>query len=98
MPPKNTQRIGKLTPLADVFHKIDALAAPVKPRECALDVALGFVLAADVKLTAAHPAKAIALIDGFALRAEEIADAGPYAPVKVKAKWIEAGASDRAPA
>lgn len=91
MPPKNTQRIGKLTPLSDVFHKIDALAAPVKPRESALEGALGFVLAADVKLSAAHPAKAIALVDGFALRAEEIADAGPYAPVAVKAKWIEAG-------
>jgi molybdopterin biosynthesis enzyme len=93
MPPKNTQRTGKLTPLPDVFHKIDALAAAVKPRERALGDALGFVLAADVKLTAAHPVKAIALIDGFAMRAEEIADAGPYAPVAVKAKWIEAGAA-----
>jgi molybdopterin biosynthesis enzyme len=91
MPPKNIQRIARLTPLGDVFHKIDALAAPVKPRERAIKDALGFVLATDVKLLAAHPAKAIALVDGFAVRAEEIADAGPYAPVAVKAKWVEAG-------
>jgi molybdopterin biosynthesis enzyme len=86
-----SQRIKKLAPLADVFRKIDALAAPVKPRACALAEALGLVLAEDVKLSAACPAEPRALIDGFALRADDIADAGPYAPVVVKAKWIEAG-------
>ncbi|HVT54470.1 MAG TPA: molybdopterin-binding protein [Xanthobacteraceae bacterium] len=86
-----SQRIKKLAPLGDVLHKIDALAAPVKPRESALAEALGGVLAEEVKLSAAHPAEARALIDGFALRAEEIADAGPYAPVKAKATWLEAG-------
>ncbi len=82
------QRIAKLAPLGDVFHRIDALATPVKPRTCALGDALGFVLAADITLSVAHPPKAIALHDGFALRAEEIADAGPYAPVTAKAKWV----------
>jgi molybdopterin biosynthesis enzyme len=85
------QRIAKLAPLGDVFHKIDALASPVKPRACALQDALGFVLAADIALSDAHPPKAKALHDGFALRAEEIADAGPYAPVAAEAKWVDAG-------
>lgn len=87
----SSQRVAKLTPLGDVFRKIDALAAPVKPRTCALEGALGLVLAEDVKLSAAYPAEARALIDGFALRAEDISDAGPYAPIKAKAKWIEVG-------
>jgi molybdopterin biosynthesis enzyme len=88
---EHSQRIAKLTPLGDVFRKIDALAAPVKPRESALAKTLGRVLAEDVKLSAAHPAEARALIDGFALRAEDVSDAGPYAPIKAQANWVEAG-------
>jgi len=91
MPSESNQRIAKLTPLDGVFHKIDALAVPVKPRDCALEDARGFVLAAGVQLAAARPASAIALRDGFAVRAEDIADSGPYAPVKAKVQWVEAG-------
>jgi molybdopterin biosynthesis enzyme len=33
----------------------------------------------------------MALLDGWAVRASDITDAGPYAPVSVAASWIEAG-------
>jgi molybdopterin biosynthesis enzyme len=92
MPPDNTlQRIAKLAPLEDVFHRIDALAAPVKAQDLALNNARGFVLAEDVVLASSSPAKAMALVDGWAVRASDITDAGPYAPVSVSAKWVEAG-------
>jgi molybdopterin molybdotransferase len=92
MPDYNApQRIAKLTPIEGVFHKIDTLAATVAPRVCALDVATGFVLAEDVAASSSLPKTAVALHDGYAVRADEITDAGPYAPVNVTAKWVEAG-------
>ena len=60
MPSQNNQRIARLAPLDGVFHKIDALAVPVKPQERVLAEALGCVLAADVELAASLPAAAIA--------------------------------------
>lgn len=86
-----SQRIAKLTPIDGVFHKIDAFAATVKPRACAIGAAAGFVLAEDVIAPSSVPKTAIALQDGFAVRADEITDAGSYAPVNVAAKWVEAG-------
>lgn len=92
MPDHNApQRIAKLTPIDDVFRKIDALAATVKPRACEISAAAGFVLAEDVTAPSSVPKTAIALHDGYAVRADEITDAGSYAPVSVTAKWVEAG-------
>ena len=52
----------------------------VPPRRAPLAQALGAVLAEEVR-PAEQPPRAIALRDGFAVVAGDIADAGPYAPV-----------------
>jgi molybdopterin biosynthesis enzyme len=82
--PEN-QRIARLTPLADVLARIGTLVAPVAPRDSDLSGALLRVLAEDVAAEAAQPAEARALRDGYAVRADAIADAGPYAPVALAA-------------
>jgi len=76
----NAQRLGRLTPLTDVWAWIDA-TAPVAPRRVSLSEAEGLVLAADVVSTAASPSAAVALRDGWAVRSEATRDAGPYAPM-----------------
>jgi molybdopterin molybdotransferase len=76
----NAQRIGRLTPLADVWAWIDA-TAPVALRRVSLSGAEGLVLAADVVAPAACPSAAVALRDGWAVAAEATRDAGPYAPM-----------------
>src|SRR5688500_374806 len=87
-----SQRISALTPLADVLAHVEKLAHPVAPREAALADAEGRVLAADV-VAAASPATPVALTDGWAVRAEQVADAGPYAPVLLEPApgWVDAG-------
>jgi molybdopterin biosynthesis enzyme len=88
-----TQRIARLTPLAAVLDRIDALVHPVAPREVALAAAVGRVLAGDV-MTAARPPAALALRDGWAVNSALAQDAGPYAPVALPAAaWVEAGAA-----
>jgi len=90
---KATQRISKFAPVAEIFRKIDALAAAVKPQEIALDATLGHVLAADVTAPASLPLQSLALRDGWAVRSELVADAGPYTPVPLvqQTPWVEAG-------
>jgi len=76
--PEN-QRITRLTPLDDVLASIKTVA-PVTPRSVDLVGALYRALAEDVAAAAGQPAEARALIDGYAVRAEDMSDAGPYAP------------------
>ena len=77
------QRIARLTSLADVLARIDALVTPVEPREAKVVAAHGCVLAVDVASPSGRPASALALRDGFALRAEDAAEAGGYAPAQL---------------
>ena len=87
-----TQRLSSLTPINDVLARVAALARPVAPREVALQDAEGRVLAEDVAVSAPSPAAAVALVDGWAVRAERVADAGPYAPMPLQsAAWVDAG-------
>jgi molybdopterin molybdotransferase len=93
---ETNQMIARLTPLADVLAAIDALAKPVAATEIDVEEAAHCVLAQDVR-AALCPAAAMALQDGFAVRAEEVADAGAYAPAplaKIPAR-VESG--DRMP-
>lgn len=87
-----SQRISALTPLAEVLAHVEKLAHPVVPREVAFADAEGRVLAAD-GVAAASPATPIALIDGWAVHAEQVTDAGPYAPVLLEPApgWVDAG-------
>src|SRR5215831_8600757 len=54
--PDRRQRIARLTPLADVLARLDALVKPVTPRTAELAAALGRTLAEDVILHAPIPA------------------------------------------
>jgi molybdopterin molybdotransferase len=83
-PPAAAQRIARLTPLAEVLARVDALVRPVAPREVALAQALGRVVAGDLAV-ATRPQVAVALRDGWAVNSDRTADAGPYAPVPLRA-------------
>jgi molybdopterin molybdotransferase len=84
------QRIARLTPLNAILACIQSRVAAVMPRRVPLSQGpgaqvfggqvLGAVLAEDVQPPQCPP-HPIALRDGFAVAAAEIADAGPYAPV-----------------
>jgi molybdopterin biosynthesis enzyme len=76
--PEN-QRITRLTPLDDLLAAIRTVA-PVAPRIVDLGGSLYRALAEDCAAVAGQPDRARALIDGYAVRAEDISDAGPYAP------------------
>ncbi|MGD9921969.1 MAG: molybdopterin-binding protein [Pseudorhodoplanes sp.] len=77
------QRIGRLTPLADVLAAI-ARIEPVAPREVAPAAAAACVLAADVNAPESRPAAPLALRDGWAVDADATRDAGPYAPLTLQ--------------
>src|SRR5689334_14992910 len=91
--PRFYQKIASLTPIGDVLRRIDELVQPVAPREIALADAEGCVLAEDVTVAAPVPAVPTLLRDGWTVRAEEVADASPYAPVMIAPPppWLEAG-------
>jgi molybdopterin molybdotransferase len=89
------QRIERLTPLTDVLARIDASVAPIAPGELPVENALGRILAGDIRVDR-HPAAALALRDGYAVRSEETGDAGAYAPAPLSfALRVEVG--DRLP-
>jgi molybdopterin molybdotransferase len=86
------QRIARLTPLATMLDRIDALVAPVAAREIAVGAAFGRTVAGDV-MVAARPPAALALRDGWAVSAALTQDASPYAPATLPAAiLIDAGA------
>jgi molybdopterin biosynthesis enzyme len=76
---QQSQRITRLTPLADALAAVDALVRPVEPRETDVDKAVGRILA-DAVAPGTRPATALALRDGWAVKSEETTDAGSYAP------------------
>jgi molybdopterin molybdotransferase len=86
------QRVVRLTPLAAVLALIATRVAAVRPRRAALLDAAHGVLAEDA-CAPERPPRSIALRDGFAVAAAEIADAGPYTPVPLSltARRIDAG-------
>ena len=75
-----TQRIARLTPLADVLALLGQIA-PVTAQDVQVAKALGHVLAADTIAATAQPSAALAARDGWAVDAETTRDAGPYAPM-----------------
>src|SRR5690348_11982766 len=88
-----TQRISSRTPIGGVLARVAALAQPIAPREMALAEAEGRVLAADVSVATPRPPTPTALIDGWAVLADTVADAGPYAPMPLRPAptWVNAG-------
>ena len=77
------QRIGRLTPLADVLAAIAGIQ-PVAPCEMAVAQAQGCVLATDLFAAVALPPAPVALRDGWAVSSDATRDAGPYAPMTLQ--------------
>lgn len=73
------QTIARLTPLADVLSIIDSDVKPVTPRTLDVTAAVGRVLANDA-MPPARPSSAIALQDGWAVRADDTLGASGYTP------------------
>ena len=86
------QTITRLTPLADVLAAIDLDVKPVTPRSLDVAAAAGRVLAADA-VAPTRPSAALALLDGWALNADDTLGAGGYAPVSLMLlpQRVEAG-------
>jgi molybdopterin biosynthesis enzyme len=72
------QRIVKLTPLADVLARVDALVKPVEPRSVEIAGAVGRVPAGDVNVVL-EPRVPLALRDGWAVSADLTIDASSRA-------------------
>jgi molybdopterin biosynthesis enzyme len=92
-PTEALQRISRLAPLADLFAWIDREVRPVPARETEPAAAVGATLAADVVVPNSLPSAATAIRDGWAVAAELVSDAGPYAPTPLAPTppWVEAG-------
>jgi molybdopterin biosynthesis enzyme len=91
----DTQRIARLTPLADVLASFDLSIGPVEPREETVERALGLTLAASAVIAEGHPKAALSLRDGYAVRSEATLDASSYAPAPLSPApvRIDAGAA-----
>ena len=92
-PMMTTQRLPpSLTPLEVALAMLLDKLAPVAPRELALAEALGCV-AAEMPPLGAVPARDVAAVDGFALRARDLVGASSYSPLPLAQPpiWVEAG-------
>jgi molybdopterin molybdotransferase len=92
------QRIARLTPLADVLASFDIGVGAVEPREETVANALGKTLAADVAARNTHPAVALALRDGYAVRADATTDATSYTPLPLSPAPPRIDVGERMPA
>jgi molybdopterin molybdotransferase len=77
----STQRITRLTPLGAVLAIIESGVRPVAAQPRPLHAAGNLILAEDVVAPLLPPA-AIAMRDGYAVAAVDMADAGPYASIE----------------
>jgi molybdopterin molybdotransferase len=91
-----TQRITRLTPLAAVLAMIRSGVRPAAVQRRPLHAAGNLILAEDIVAQLLPPA-AIALRDGYAVAASEIADAGPYAPVALAKIPVRVDVGDALP-
>ena len=92
VPYENRQRIERLTPLKAVLRHIERSVSPIACSATSVDDLLGATLAADVMVPRACPDAPVALIDGFAVRAEWTAEASPFTPAMLpNAADISAG-------
>jgi molybdopterin molybdotransferase len=90
-PLEDRQRIDRLTPLDDVLARVARLTRPVRPSEVRTAAAYGATLAEDI-VAGERPGAALALIDGWAVRADATIDASAYAPaILTEARPIDAG-------
>jgi molybdopterin molybdotransferase len=85
------QRISRLTPRGAVLASFAQNVREVRPQTVAVAAAINAVLAEDV-IASTSPLRPVALRDGFPVKADDVADATPYATVILpKARPIELG-------
>jgi molybdopterin biosynthesis enzyme len=86
-------RSGQLTSLDTALALLLDGLQPVAPVDIAVADAKGFVAAPMPPLEQARPARNTAIIDGWALRAVDLAGASSYAPVPLAGApvWVETG-------
>jgi molybdopterin molybdotransferase len=82
---EHRQRIARLMPIDDVMQWIAGCVTPVASRDVAAAAALGATLAQDIVASDPRPAAPLALIDGWAVRAELTTDADAYTPALLTA-------------
>ena len=92
-PAEASQRISRLAPLSELFARLDELAHPIPAKKLDPAAAVGGTLAADVVAPADWPARPTAVRDGWAVAADRVTDAGPYAPAPLSPAppWVETG-------
>lgn len=93
-----TQRLpAVLTPLDVALRLLLDGVGPVEPIGVSVADSVGGIAAEVAPLRTAHPAFGIAVADGWAMRARDIAGASSYSPLPLPASpvWVEAG--DRLP-
>lgn len=73
------QLIPRLTPLAEVLAAVDSDVKPVTPRTLDVTAASGRTLATDAA-PPSRPSASLALLDGWALSADDTLGAGGYSP------------------
>jgi molybdopterin molybdotransferase len=73
-----------LLPLEDAIERVLSVVAPLDCEHVALASALGRVLGEDVSAAEAVPAFANSAMDGFAVRAADVAGASPGSPVRLR--------------
>ncbi|WP_171070211.1 molybdopterin-binding protein [Methylobacterium terricola] len=80
-------------PVAEAAAALARLARPVAAVMAGLTEAVGGVAAQDVAVAAGLPRDRTALRDGWAMRADSVVGASPYAPVRLARPpaWVEAG-------
>jgi molybdopterin biosynthesis enzyme len=89
--------MNALMSATDAWTRLLDRLTPVDPRVVSLQEARGAIAAQDVVAQAPVPARAIALRDGYALCADEIAGASSYAPVLLAQKPAFVAAGDVLP-
>jgi molybdopterin biosynthesis enzyme len=90
---ERVQRIARLTPLGDVLAQVETLAHPVAAQQMPVGRAFGLTLAADATAAVARPPAALAMRDGWAVRADDLTAAIAHGPVPLPQPpaWCEAG-------
>lgn len=89
--------MNALISATDALTRLFDRLVPVVPRDMRLRDAIGCIAARDVVAQAPIPARAVALRDGCALQAEEIAGASSYAPVVLAQKPVFVHAGETLP-
>jgi molybdopterin molybdotransferase len=87
------QRITVLTPIAEVISRLGTIISPVAPQLVAPAALVNGVLVTDVIAPFDVPERPSALLDGWAVNADQTLDASAYSPVILDAspQWVDAG-------